>query len=299
MEQDQKARGSFWRSGRIDVRKIWATMQRYPILPIVILSVFVFLAIFGSLISPYDPIKPHFHDVLTPPFWMEGGSTEYLLGTDHLGRDLLSRIICGAAVSMQVGLLAVTLAGVIGGVFGLLSGYLGGWVDTVIMRLTDVVLALPFLMLVLVLAAILGPSKENIIILLGAVGWCSTSRVTRGDVLRVKQLEFVTLAVAAGASKIRIMLRHILPNVTNNIVVLLTMRVGRMIIAEASLSFMGLGIPPPEPAWGSMVADGRSYITVAWWICVSAGAAIFLVVMSCNLLGDWLRVRLDPKFRQL
>ena len=299
MEQDQKARGSFWRSGRIDVRKIWATMQRYHILPIVILSVFVFLAIFGSLISPYDPIKPHFHDVLTPPFWMEGGSTEYLLGTDHLGRDLLSRIICGAAVSMQVGLLAVTLAGVIGGVFGLLSGYLGGWVDTVIMRLTDVVLALPFLMLVLVLAAILGPSKENIIILLGAVGWCSTSRVTRGDVLRVKQLEFVTLAVAAGASKIRIMLRHILPNVTNNIVVLLTMRVGRMIIAEASLSFMGLGIPPPEPAWGSMVADGRSYITVAWWICVSAGAAIFLVVMSCNLLGDWLRVRLDPKFRQL
>lgn len=212
---------------------------------------------------------------------------------------MLSRLLCGASISLQVGFLVVALAGLIGTTVALLSGYMGGWIDTLLMRFTDIMMSMPYLMIAIVLAAVLGPSKNNIIIILTLTGWAGYARVLRGEVLRIKKEEFVALAVIAGCSKIRIMLRHIFPNMVNTLVVLATLQMGVVIIAEASLSFLGVGVPPPDPAWGSMIAEGRSNISTAWWLCTWPGLAILLVVLSCNLFGDWLRVRLDPKFRQI
>jgi len=224
---------------------------------------------------------------------------EFPLGTDHLGRDMLSRLICGTSVSLQVGLLAVILAGLIGCIVALLSGYLGGWLDSILMRTTDTMMSMPYIMIAIVLSAILGPSKNNIILILAILGWTGYARVLRAEVLRIKQGEFISLTVVAGGSKIRVMLKHIFPNLVNTLVVLATLNVGIVIIAESSLSFLGVGVPPPNPAWGSMVSEGRGYISSAWWLSTWPGLAILLVVLSCNMLGDWLRVRFDPKFRQL
>jgi len=236
---------------------------------------------------------------LRPPFWQENGKIEYPLGTDHLGRDVLSRLISGTSVSLQVGLLVVVLAGLIGTIVAILSGYLGGWHDTILMRLTDTMMSMPYIMVAIVLAAVLGPSKNNIILILAIIGWTGYARVLRAEVLRVKQGEFVSLAVVAGSSKFRIMLKHIFPNIINTLVVMVTLQIGIVIVAESSLSFLGVGVPPPDPAWGSMVAEGRAYISSAWWLSTWPGLSILLVVLSCNMLGDWLRVRLDPKFRQV
>ena len=212
---------------------------------------------------------------------------------------MLSRLLFGTGITLQVGFLVVVLAGLIGTTVALLSGYLGGWVDIVLMRLTDIMMSMPLLVIAIVLAAVLGPSKNNLIFVLTVMGWATYARVLRGEVLRIKEGEFVSLAVIAGCSKKRIMLHHIFPNMVNTLVVLATLQLGMVIIAEASLSFLGVGVPPPNPAWGSMIAEGRSYISTAWWLCTWPGLAILLVVLSCNLFGDWLRVRLDPKFRQI
>jgi len=264
-----------------------------------ILLLFVVVGIFGPSLAPHDPNEANFIDALKPPFWQEDGNAAYPLGTDYLGRDVLSRLLCGTNVSLQVGFLVVFLAGLIGTAVALLSGYLGGWIDTLLMRFTDIIMSMPYLMIALVLAAVLGPSKNNIIMILTITGWATYARVLRGEVLRIKEGEFVSLAVIAGCSKLRIMLRHIFPNMVNTLVVLATLQLGVVIIAEASLSFLGVGVPLPDPAWGSMIAEGRSYISTAWWLCTWPGLAILLVVLSCNLFGDWLRVRLDPKFRQI
>lgn len=281
------------------MRKIIALARGIPIIPAVILPLFLFFGIFGGLVAPHNPNQTAFNDALLPPFWQEGGTTRYVLGTDALGRDTLSRLMAGASVSLQVGFTVVFIAGSLGSILALLSGFLGGWVDTIIMRLTDMMFSLPFLMVAIVMAAVLGPSKNNVILILGLLGWTGYARVLRSEVLRVKEGDFIRLAIVAGCSKTRIMFRHIFPNIVNTLVILATLQVGSVIIAEASLSFLGVGVPPPDPAWGSMLADGRNYITSAWWLCVWPGLAILLVVLSCNLLGDWLRVRLDPKFRQL
>jgi peptide/nickel transport system permease protein len=230
---------------------------------------------------------------------METGTFKYFLGTDNLGRDVLSRLIVGTKISLQVGFIVVALAGTLGSLVALVSGYIGGWVDMVLMRITDTMMSMPYLMIAIVLAAVLGPSKRNIIIILALVGWAGYARVLRGEVLRIKESDFVSLAVTSGCSKARIMLIHIFPNVVNTLVVLATLQLGTVIIAESSLSFLGVGVPPPDPAWGTMVADGRSAISEYWWLCTWPGLAILLVVLSCNLVGDWLRVRLDPKFRQI
>jgi peptide/nickel transport system permease protein len=281
------------------VRKIATALRGIPIIPVIILTIFVIVGIFGRAISPHDPNEADFMYTLTPPFWQEGGDMKYLLGTDQLGRDLLSRMICGTSISLQIGFIVSVLAGIMGSVVALLSGYLGGKVDTVLMRFTDTMISLPYFIVAIVMASILGPSKNNIIIILAIVGWAAYARVLRGEVLRIKERDFVSLAVTSGCSKLRIMLVHIFPNIVNTLIILVTLRVGIVIIAEASLSFLGVGVPPPNPAWGLMIAEGRSYISSAWWLCVWPGIAIFMVVMSCNLMGDWLRVRLDPKFRQL
>jgi peptide/nickel transport system permease protein len=281
------------------LRRIMSIFRQVPPFPLVLLMIFFISGIFGNYFVPHDPLKNHLKDVLMPPFWQEGGTSTYLLGTDHLGRDILSRLIGGASISMQVGFVVVGIAGFTGIAIALLAGYIGGKVDTLTMRLCDIFLSMPYLMVAIVLAAVLGPSRNNIIIILAVLGWAGYARVLRGEVLRVKEGDFIRLAELAGCSKARIMVRHIFPNIVNTFIVMATLQLGTVIIAESSLSFLGLGVPPPEPAWGSMAAEGRNHIFDAWWICVWPGLTIMAVVLSCNLLGDWLRVRLDPKFRQI
>src|SRR5712691_4384402 len=263
-----------------------------PLLPLLILVPFTLAAVFADFIAPYDPTEPVLGaKMFEPPFWMEDGSTSTLLGTDFQGRDSLSRLIFGARVSLIVGLMGTVVAGSLGTAFGILSGYLGGWVDQLIMRLTDAWLAL---------AAVVGPSMWNIVIILGLVYWTRYARVIRGEVLSLREREFVQLAEIAGASRLRVILRHILPNVLNTTMVLASLTIGVVIIAEASLSFLGVGVPPPEPAWGLMLSEARStLIAVKWWLTVFPGGCILLVVLATQLLGDWLRIRLDPQQRNL
>jgi peptide/nickel transport system permease protein len=271
-----------------------------PLVPIAILVVLVFLAIFAEWIAPFNPEIGSLSQRFKPPAWVAGGSTEYLLGTDHIGRDVLSRLIFGARVSMMVGFTAVIIAGVLGSTLGILSGYLGGWVDQVIMRVTDTWLALPALTFAIFLAAIVGPSEWNIVIILGAVYWTRYARVIRGEVLSLKERDFVRLAIVAGCSKWTIMRRHLLPNVANTAIVLATLMLGIVIVSEAALSFLGVGVPPPKPAWGLMLADGKKGLMAGyWWLTVFPGLCIVLMVLAANLLGDWLRVKLDPQLRQL
>jgi peptide/nickel transport system permease protein len=271
-----------------------------PVIPLGILAVIALVAIFANQLAPHNPEIGSLTARFKPPFWVAGGSTEYLLGTDQLGRDVLSRLIFGARVSMVVGFTAVMFAGVVGTALGIISGYLGGWVDQVIMRLTDTWLALPALTFAIFLAAIVGPSMWNIVIILGLVYWTRYARVIRGEVLSLKEREFVRLAIVAGCSKLTIMRRHILPNVINSAVVLGTLMLGVVIITEATLSFLGVGVPPPEPAWGLMLSDGKQGLMVGyWWLTVFPGGCIMLMVLSANLLGDWFRVKFDPQLRQL
>src|SRR5690349_8475319 len=272
-----------------------------PLLPLVILVPFVLIAVFAGIIAPYDPTMPvPGAKIFDPPVWSSGGSARALLGTDYQGRDVLSRLIFGARVSLIVGVTGTVVAGTIGTTLGILAGYLGGWVDQVIMRITDAWLALPALVFAIFLATMVGPSMWNIVIILGAVYWTRYARVIRGEVLSLREREFVKLAEIAGASNTRVILRHILPNVMNSAMVLASLTIGVVIIAEASLSFLGVGVPAPEPAWGSMLADGRSMLMVgAWWLTVFPGLCIMMVVLATQLLGDWLRIRLDPQLRNL
>jgi peptide/nickel transport system permease protein len=274
--------------------------EGFPLIPTAILAVLVFVAVFANVLAPYNPEIGTLGDRFHPPAWQAGGGAEHLLGTDHLGRDVLSRLIFGARVSMVVGFLAVMVAGVLGTTLGILSGYLGGWVDQVIMRVTDTWLALPALTFAIFLAAIVGPSEMNIVIILSAVYWTRYARVIRGEVLSLKERDFVRLAIVAGCSKRTIMRRHMLPNVMNTAIVLATLMLGVVIVTEASLSFLGVGVPPPKPAWGLMLADGKKGLMAGyWWLTVLPGLCIMFMVLSANLLGDWLRVKLDPQLRQL
>lgn len=275
-------------------------MEGWPWVPIVILATLALLAIFADVIAPHNPEIGSLSQRFRPPAWIAGGSAEHLLGTDHIGRDVLSRLIFGARVSMIVGFTAVIIAGVLGSTLGILSGYMGGWVDQVIMRITDTWLALPGLTFAIFLAAIVGPSEWNIVIILGSVYWTRYARVIRSEVLSLKERDFVRLAVVAGCSKWTIMRRHLLPNVLNTAIVLATLMLGVVIVTEAALSFLGVGVPPPKPAWGLMLADGKKGLMAGyWWLTVFPGLCIVLMVLAANLLGDWLRVKLDPQLRQL
>jgi peptide/nickel transport system permease protein len=281
--------------------RLWSwRIAGFPYVPVGILLVLALLAIFAELIAPHSPEVGTLGLRFKPPAWQQGGSMTYLLGTDHLGRDVLSRLIFGARVSMMVGILAVVVAGALGTTLGILSGYIGRWVDQLIMRVTDAWLALPALTFAIFLAAIVGPSEMNIIIILAAGYWTRYARVIRSEVLSLKEREFVRLAIVAGCTKWTIMRRHILPNVLNTAIVLATLQLGVVIVTEATLSFLGVGVPPPKPAWGLMLADGKKGLMAGyWWLTVLPGLCIMLMVLSANLLGDWLRVKLDPQLRQL
>ena len=283
-------------------RRSWSRSARnLPVLPIAILVPFILMALFANFIAPYDPTEPiPGAKIFAPPFWMAGSNPHALLGTDFQSRDVLSRLIFGARVSLIVGVTGTIVAGSIGTALGIVSGYFGGWVDQVIMRVTDAWLALPALVFALFLATMIGPSMWNIVIILGSVYWTRYTRVIRGEVLSLREREFVKLAEIAGASRARVILHHILPNVMNTVMVLASLTIGVVIIAEASLSFLGVGVPAPQPAWGSMLSDGRSMLMVGdWWLTVFPGLGILFVVLATQLLGDWLRVRLDPQLRNM
>ena len=282
-----------WRFPRIRI-------EGFPWIPAIIIGVIALAAIFADVLAPYNPEIGVLGDRFRPPAWQAGGSQAYLLGTDHVGRDVLSRLIFGARVSMVVGFTAVIVAGLIGTTLGILSGYLGGWVDQVIMRVTDTWLALPALTFAIFLAAVVGPSMWNIVIILASVYWTRYARVIRGEVLSLRERDYVRLAIVAGCSKKTIMRRHILPNVLNSAIVLGTLMLGIVIVTEAALSFLGVGVPPPKPAWGLMLADGKKGLMAGyWWLTVLPGLCIMFMVLSANLLGDWLRVKLDPQLRSL
>jgi peptide/nickel transport system permease protein len=270
-----------------------------PVVSLTIIGVFVLAAVFANVLSPGDPEEQSLRKRFTPPVWEERGTWKHVLGTDRLGRDLLSRIIWGSRVSLTAGVLTVLLASAFGAGVGLVAGYHGGRVDTVLMRITDATMSFPVILLALILAVTIGPSFINVVIAIAVILWARYARVIRGQVLTLMELDFITQARIAGASASRIILRHLLPNTLNTLVVLTTLQVGYVIIVEASLSFLGAGIPPPTPAWGSMIAEGRDVVTSAWWVSFFPGLAILLVVLAFNLLGDWLRDTLDPKLRQL
>ena len=261
-----------------------------------VLSVLL-MALTAPIIAPMDPAQHHRRERFTPPAWMEGGTPSYVLGTDQLGRDVLSRLIYGSQVSVIVGVTAVMIGGAVGALAGLLAGFLGGLVDSIISRFLDAFLSIPFIVLVLALVGVLGPSLLTIIIVLGVTGWASYARVVRGETLTVKEREYITAARVVGAARWRIAIKHILPNTFASIIVLATLDVASTILAESSLSYLGLGVQPPTVTWGLMVADGREYLATAWWLAVFPGAAISYTVLGVIFLGDWLRDALDPKLR--
>jgi peptide/nickel transport system permease protein len=292
--------GSRTASLAVPWRLAWLRIEGFPWIPAIIISIIALVAVFADVLAPYNPEIGVLGDRFRPPAWQAGGSEAYLLGTDHVGRDVLSRLIFGARVSMVVGFTAVIVAGLLGTTLGILSGYLGGWVDQVIMRVTDTWLALPALTFAIFLAAVVGPSQWNIVIILAAVYWTRYARVIRGEVLSLRERDYVRLAIVAGCSKKTIMRRHILPNVLNSAIVLGTLMLGIVIVTEAALSFLGVGVPPPKPAWGLMLADGKKGLMAGyWWLTVLPGLCIMFMVLSANLLGDWLRVKLDPQLRSL
>ena len=277
-----------------------ANLGRYPIIPLLILAGLLFVpAIFADVIAPHDPVKINLSDRLQPPAWLEGGSFTYFLGTDRQGFDILSRIVHGARISLAISLLAIALGGGVGTLLGLIAAYRGGWVDTLIMRIVDIKLAFPSILLALVLVAVMGGGFTTVVLVIALLLWARFARMLRGEALSIKEQDFIARAQVAGASPMRIMLRHIFPNVVNTVVVLATLEIGHVIILESTLSFLGAGLQQPTPAWGLMVADGRTLIVSAWWLFFFPTLAIVLTVLAMNLLGDWLRDRLDPKLRNI
>ena len=260
-----------------------------------LLSLLVLLAILGPTIGLPNPVKSELGARLIPPTWTFTDLASHPLGTDQLGRDILSRIIHGSRVTLSVGLAAVVLGGFVGVMLGLVAGFFGGITDRILMRLADMQLSLPLMLLALLVVAALGPSLQNLIIVLALTGWVRYARIIRGQVLSLREREFVLSARVIGASPLRIMIHHILPNVLTPALVVATLELARVIVMEAALSFLGLGVQPPSPSWGRMLAEGRTLISTAWWITTFPGVAILLTVLSVNLVGDWLRDHFDPR----
>ena len=266
-------------------------------LALVLIALFILTALLGPFLIEHDPLRGSLRDRLEPPAWMEGGTANHLLGTDRLGRDVLARIVEGARISLAVCAVVIAVAGLIGTTVGTLSGYVGGWLDRFLMRIVDLALSLPVILLALLIGAISGPSFLNIVIVISLVLWSQYARMARGETLRVKNEDYVDLARTSGLGHVRIILRHILPNIAPVLIVVATLQVGVVIVLEASLSFLGVGVPPPNPSWGSMVAEGRSYVVTAWWVSLFPGIAILLVVMAVNIVGDALTDRINPALK--
>jgi peptide/nickel transport system permease protein len=267
---------------------------RLPWVPLAILSVILLCAIFANLISPHDPRENDVRNKLEPPFT----NTEHILGTDRLGKDMLSRLIFGARTMLQVTAPSMVVAILAGSVVGLISGYAGRWADSVLMRITDAVLGFPSILVALLIVTYLGTGVWNVMIAIAATQWARFARMIRGEVLSIRDRDFVVLAQIYGVSSGMIVWRHLFPNVINILMVLTSVSVGQVILLEASLSFLGLGLAPGDPAWGILVAEGREFLTQAWWIALFPGLIITVVVMAFNFFGDWLRDYLDPRLRR-
>jgi peptide/nickel transport system permease protein len=269
-----------------------------PWLPIVVITVFVVAAVAAPMLTPYNPTENDLSQQLTPPAWVDGGSTAHLLGTDGFGRDVFTRLIYGGRVSLSVAVVALVIAIVISTVVGVTAGFAGGWIDSVLMRFSDVVNTVPTLMLALVLAAWIGPSFFMVVMVLGLLIWPRIARLIRGETLLIRRMDFVRYSEAIGVSAHRVVLWHVIRNIMPTLLVAMTLEIGRVIILEASLSFLGAGIPPPQASWGVMIADGRALVATGWWVALVPGLAITLVVLASNAIGDWLRDRLDPRVRR-
>lgn len=293
----------------VDVERTWRGRLRYiaqllwrdksGLLGLSLFLLLVFTAVFAPVLAPHGPLEQNLRDSKTPPVWQEGGSSEYLLGTDNLGRDQLSRIIYGSRVSLTVGLFGVLIAASLGMVIGLVAGYKGGKVDTVISGGINLVLALPYLLFVVVIASIFGRSLVNVILIFGITDAPIFARTTRGEVLRLREAGYVESAVSIGARSWRIIFDHILPNLIGPLITVMTFEMSAMIFYEAGLSFLGLSVPPSVPSWGNMLSNGRKYLTSAPWIATYPGLAIMFTSLGMNLLGDWLRDVLDPRLRRV
>ena len=270
-----------------------------PAVPLAVVAALVSCALLAPVLAPHSPVEGSLGERLAAPMWMDGSRPGHPLGTDRHGRDTLSRLLYGARISIAVSVVGITLTGTFGVVVGLLAGFLGGWVDTLLMRLVDISLSLPGILIAVLLSVVFEPSFTNVIIVVVFLLWPSYARLARGETLGIKQQDFVALARVAGCGSATIMVRHVLPNLAPSILVLATLHVGYVIVLEAALSFLGVGIPPPTPSWGVMVADGRGLIEQAWWVSILPGIAILVTVLSLNILGDWVRDRLDPKLRQV
>lgn len=258
-----------------------------------IVLIMVVLGVFGNWIAPYDPLHTNFANKLLPPL-----SEGHILGTDQLGRDMLSRIIIGSRVSLVIGIVTVVFAGLLGTLIGIISGYFRGWIDVIIMRIVDISLSIPFILLVLVVSTVLGAGIKNIIISLVIAGWVTYARIVRSEVLALREKEFIVASIATGVPRWEIIVKHIIPNLYTPIIVLSSLQAANYIIAEASVSFLGFGIQPPTPAWGNMLSEGKDFIFSAWWLITFPGIAILLTALGINLLGDWLRDVLDPEYKK-
>jgi len=264
----------------------------------VFLCIVAFAALLGPVVTPGDIDSQNLGARLKPPGWTDSDGTLHPLGTDQLGRDVLARLVAGSRLSLSVGLAAVFGGGLLGLAAGVIAGYFGGKTDVIIMRLSDIQLAFPFLLIALALVSILGPSLANVIIVLSITSWINYARVVRGDVLSVRNREFVEASRSSGATSLRIMVRHVIPNILSPFLVVASFQVAALIIAESSLSFLGLGVPVGTPTWGGMLSDGREYLTDAWWVALFPGVAIMLTALSFNLIGDGIRDALDPSLNQ-
>lgn len=283
---------------RYQLARITTSLRRSPVglVGFIIVSIVILLAIIGPAVMPFDPTEDYLRTRFAAPGFSDSEGTRWL-GTDQLGRDILSRIIAGTRVSVVVGIVSVLIAGSIGVVYGVISGFMGGWVDAVLMRIADALLAIPFIILVVSISGIIGAGLTTLMLILGLTGWVTYARVVRGEVLRTREYEYIIAAYAIGQRRYKIMLIHILPNVISSAIILAAIQVGVTILAESSLSFLGLGVKPPTVTWGIMLSDGRQYLNSAWWMTTFPGLAITITVLGVVFLGDWLRDILDPNMR--
>ena len=254
-------------------------------------------AVLAPVVAPFDPLEQDIGQRLRPPGWQDAQGRVHPLGTDHLGRDILARIVFGSRIALKVGLAAVMISGVLGMIIGLVAGYFGGRLDDFLMRLADIQLAFPFILLAIAVIGVLGPSELNIIIVIGVSSWVVYARVVRGEVLSIREREYVHAAIALGSRNGRVLWSHVLPNTFTPWLVVATLDMARVIVIESALSFLGLGVQPPTPTWGGMLADGRVYLSTAWWLATFPGLAILVTVLGINLLGDGLRDTLDPRLK--
>jgi len=277
----------------------WRRTRYSVIIAGIILVAFVVVGIFAPWVAPHEPNEQDLYNTKAPPAFMDGGTSDHLLGTDQLGRDILSRIIHGARVSLLVAFFGILGSGLLGITLGVISGYMGGFVDSAIQRIVDVTLGFPIIILAMVVAIAWGAAFDHLILILIVTFWAGYARQSRAETLKLRGMDFVTLAKTSGTSRFVIMARHVLPNIAGSMLVLATLQVGTLIMMEATLSFLGAGVPPPTASWGSMTADGRNYLATEWWIAIMPALAICLVVLASNIFGDWVRDRLDPKLRTL